>query len=60
MSVSATGVRETALALLTTMSMPPNVCRGLVDAGLHGVFVAHVDDQRQGRPPAFSISSAAV
>ena len=48
MSVSATGVRETALALLTTMSMPPNFSAVLSMRVLHRVLVAHIDHQGQG------------
>ena len=47
MSVSATGVRAIALALLTTMSRPPKVATVCVDRGLHLRLVAHVDRERQ-------------
>ena len=47
MSVAATGVSWMALALLTTMSMPPNFAAVSIDRRLDGGFLAHVDGERQ-------------
>ena len=47
MSVCATGVSWMALALLTTMSMPPKCAAVCVERRLHRRFLAHVDDERQ-------------
>ena len=47
MSVCATGVSEMALALLTTMSMPPKCAAVCVERGFHRRLVAHVDRERQ-------------
>ena len=60
MSVSATGVRETALALLTTMSMPPNFSAVLSMASFTASSSRTSTTRGRALPPAFSISSAAV
>src|SRR5215472_7413507 len=60
MSVSTTGVRWTALALLTTMSMPPKVATVRSIALLTWVSSRTSTTSGSARPPALAISSAAV
>ena len=47
MSVATEGVSEMALALLTTISMPPKCAAVLSIASFTVDFVADVDDERQ-------------
>ena len=59
--VASVPVRLIALALLTRMSMPPNALHRRGDRGLTRRFVADVaGDRQRARPPACSISAAAV
>src|SRR5215475_4025211 len=60
MSVSTTGVREIALALLTTMSRPPNVSTVRSIASLTCASSRTSTVSGSGWPPALAISSAAV
>ncbi len=60
MSVSATGVRETALALLTTMSMPPKVATVCSIAPFTCASSRTSTTSGSALPPALAISSAAV
>src|SRR5262245_5885295 len=60
MSVSATGVRETALALFTTMSRPPKVATVRSIAALTCASSRTSTVSGSALPPAATISSAAV
>src|SRR5262249_187845 len=60
MSVSATGVRETALALLTTMSMPPKAATVRSIASFTCASSRTSTTSGNALPPALAISSAAV
>jgi hypothetical protein len=60
MSVSMTGARCTALALLTTMSMPPKVATVFSIALLTCASSRTSTTSGSARPPALAISSAAV
>lgn len=60
MSVAASGVRLTALALLTTMSMPPNVSAVRSIAALTMASSRTSTASASARPPAASISAAAL
>jgi len=59
-SVAATGVSEMALALLTTMSMPPNRAAVLSIASLTIASSRTSTTSGNALPPARSISSAAL
>ena len=60
MSVAATGVNWMALALLTTMSMPPNFAAVSSIAALTAASSRTSTASGSALPPAFSISAAAV
>ena len=60
MSVCVTGVSEIALALLTTMSKPPNVAAVLSIAAFTASSSRTSTASGSALPPAFSISAAAV
>ena len=60
MSVSATGTRVTALALLTTMSMPPNVATVFSIAAFTCSSSRTSTASGNDRPPLASIIAAAV
>src|SRR5215831_16660412 len=60
MSVWATGVSEIALALLTTMSMPPKCAAVRSIASLTAPSSRTSTTSASARPPAVSISAAAV
>src|SRR6266478_3631097 len=60
MSVSTTGVRWTALALLNTMSMPPKVATVRSIALLTWASSRTSTTSGSALPPALAISSAAV
>ncbi len=60
MSVSAMPVSETALALFTTMSMPPKCAAVLSIAALTAASSRTSTASGSARPPAASISAAAV
>src|SRR5262249_31864930 len=60
MSVSAAGVSEIALALLTTMSRPPKRAAGASIAVLTAASSRTSTTSGSALPPAFSIASAAV
>ena len=60
MSVCATGVSWMALALLTTMSMPPKRAAVCSIAAFTAASSRTSTASGSARPPAFSISAAAV